>query len=82
MNEIGWSPDKSVPRLSRPTGMVVTPFCIVMVTVRLLTLPSATVPSWQLKHSREEPLGCGTVTFKRIQPCAAVNDVIGHRDML
>ena len=39
-----------------------TPFWYIETGVTLLLmLPSATVPSWQLRHKREEPFGCGTV---------------------
>ena len=55
--ETGWSSTRSVPSRAGPAGIPVTPPCIGIGAPRLRTDPSATVPSWQERHSLDAPVG-------------------------
>ena len=54
---MGWSSDRSVPSRERPAGIRLMPPVKGISVSRLRTRPRATVPSWQLRHSLEEPVG-------------------------
>ena len=66
LNEMGWSSERSVPRLVRPGRNVVTPAAITIGWLRECTLPRAIVPSWQLRHNLLEPVGWPGVAFKEL----------------
>jgi hypothetical protein len=53
---MGWSSDRSVPSLEAPGGSLPSPGNGIS-SVRLLTMPKAMVPSWQLRQSFEAPAG-------------------------
>jgi hypothetical protein len=51
-----------VERLLGPTG-IFTVLAKLITVERLNTSPKAIVPSWQERHSIEEPLGCPGIAF-------------------
>ena len=55
--DTGWSSDRSVPSRVASAGIVVTPAAMVIGVARVSTSPRAIVPSWQLRHIKDAPVG-------------------------